>query len=600
MNSDVQEIKNRLNIVDVLGEYIRLEKAGSNFRALCPFHNEKSPSFMVSEERQMWHCFGCQKSGDIFSFVMEMDGLDFREALKILAEKAGVQLQNFNPESAKKKDRSLEILELSAKWYEHQLWSGPGKAKIVNYLKERGLKDETIKEFRLGYAPRGWRNVLTFLTGRGFSAEEILETGLIIKKDGSSDYYDRFRERVMFPVRDYLGRVVGYSARVAPGGDETQAKYINTPETSVYHKSQVLYGIDRAKEAIKKSNFTLLVEGNMDVIAASQAGIKNVVAVSGTALTADQVGIIKRYAPRVKMFFDMDAAGEAATKKSVKLCLEHDLAIEVVTIPSGKDAADVARENPEELLKAVEESKSVMDYLLQKLYAKFDRTKAEDKKKITEECLDIIASFESAVEKSHWIKKLAEGLNVTESALTDSLKKISLISRIDRRDDGVQADEQPSPRSKTEVLDEELIGLMSVSSEVWKEAKKREGEIRSLSKDSLLNFMLEEAEELVFSFDRLVGSLDDEEERVRAERIFFQKKYQLDLNNNLEEIILDDPLGEMENCLLGMKKEKRKRDLVRLTTDLKTAEEKKDQEAIMFLRKEFDKISKELPGLNNN
>lgn len=550
---------------------------------------------MVSEERQMWHCFGCQKSGDVFAFVMEMEGLDFREALKVLADKAGVQLSNYNPEASKKQDRTLEILELATKWYEHQLWNGSGKTKIAEYLRGRGLQDETIKEFRLGYAPKGWCNLLDFLNKRDFQNEEILRAGLIIKKDNANEHYDRFRERIMFPIRDYLGRVVGYSARVAPGGDETQAKYVNTPETEVYHKSKILYGIDKAKEGIKQAKFALLVEGNLDVIAAHQAGLKNAVAVSGTALTADQIGIIKRYAPKIKMFFDMDAAGEAATKKSVKLCLEKDMAVEVVTLPIGKDAADIARENPEQLRRAVEESAGIMEYFLQKLYAKFDRKKVENKRKIADECLDIITSFENAVEKSHWIKKLAEGLDIAETALTDSLKKISLRSKVGQGEAAGEEAEPLSPKTKIEILNEELIGLMLVSADVWKEAKKREEDILSFSKDSLLNMMLANSESVCFDFDKFIIFLQVAPEKKRAQKIFFQKKYRIDLNNNFEEMTLADPIGELEACLKKLKKEKKREDLIRLTIDLKQAEEKKDQEAIMFLRQEFNRISQEAP-----
>jgi len=602
LNNDTAEIKSRLNIVDVLGDYIRLEKTGANFRALCPFHNEKSPSFMVSEERQMWHCFGCQKGGDIFAFVMEMEGLEFRETLKILAEKAGVQLQSYDPEATKKKDRTLEILELATKWYEHQLWNGPGKTKMAQYLSERGLREETSKEFRLGYAPKGWRNLLDFLNKRGFQNEEILCAGLIIKKDNSSEHYDRFRERIMFPIRDYLGRVVGYSARVAPGGDESQAKYVNTPETEVYHKSKILYGIDRAKEGIKQQNFALLVEGNMDVIAAHQAGLKNTIAVSGTALTTDQIGIIKRYAPKIKMFFDMDAAGEAATKKSVKLCLEKDMAVEIVTLPQGKDAADIARENPQQLIAAVSESLGIMDYFLQKLYAKFDRKKVEDKRKIADECLDIIASFENDVAKSHWIKKLAEGLEITEAALTDSLKKISLRSKIGLNAPPKKEAAVSAPKNKFEIMTEELIGLMLVSVDIWKEAKKREDEILSFSKDSLLNILLADAEKLSFDFNKVGTLLDNLEEKKRAEQIFFQKKYRIGLNGDPEENVLEKPMAEMEACLVELKKEKRREDLTRLTVDLKQAEEKNDREAVVFLRQEFSRLSHEAvePSGENN
>lgn len=291
----------------------------------------------------------------------------------------------------------------------------------------------------------------------------------------------------------------------------------------------------------------------------------------------------------------MDAAGEAATKKSVKLCLEKDMAVEVVTLPSGKDAADIARENPEQLIRAVDESLGIMEYFLQKLYAKFDRKKVEDKRKIAEECLDIIASFENAVEKSHWIKKLAEGLEIAEAALTDSLKKISLRSKVGQGE-AVRKEAEPlSPKTKIEILNEELIGLMLVSADVWKEAKKREDEILSFSKDSLLNIMLANSESVCFDFDKFIIFLQAAPEKKRAEKIFFQKKYRIDLNNNLEEMTLADPIGELEACLKELKKEKRKENLIRLTIDLKQAEEKKDQEAIMFLRQEFNRISQEAP-----
>ena len=306
MNSAVEEIKSRINVVDLVGDYIKLQKAGANFRACCPFHNEKTPSFMVSEEKQIWHCFGCGKGGDVFGFLMELEGLEFKEVLKILADKAGIQLPEYNPQKASSKNKTLEILELVTKFYEKQLWDGSGKDKILKYLHDRQLKDESIKDFRLGYAPDGWRNILKFLLDRGYKAEEIMETGLLVEKtdtdanqrmesESTNKYYDRFRDRIIFPIADPMGKIIGFSARVAPGGDESQAKYINTPETMAYHKSKVLYGIDKAKQEIKNQDFTLLVEGNTDVIAAHQAGLKNTVAVSGTALTADQLDILKRY-----------------------------------------------------------------------------------------------------------------------------------------------------------------------------------------------------------------------------------------------------------------------------------------------------------------
>jgi DNA primase len=599
MANDLEEIKNRLNIVDVLGEYIRLEKAGANWKATCPFHNEKTPSFSVSEEKQIWHCFGCQKGGDIFGFVMEMEGLDFRETLKLLAEKAGVELQGYSPKKAEEKNRTLEILELATKFYEIQLWKGNGKIKIMKYLRDRGLKDETIREFRLGYAPPGWRNLLAFLLKRGYKAEDIKKTGLLVeKKEGkknNDDNYDRFRDRIIFPIADYSGRIVGYSARVAPGGDESQAKYVNTPETEVYHKSKVLYGLDKAKNEARQKDSILLVEGNMDVIAASQAGIKNVMAVSGTALTEDQIKIIKRYTSNIKMFFDMDSAGETATKKSIKIGLANEMNISVVTLPSGKDAADLARENPEALIKSVDESLPAMEYFYKKTFSKFDKTKAGDKKKMTAIILEMVSNLGNAIEKNHWIKKLSEDLNITESILTGLIKKATLRDRTGNSQ--ISKDKISSElhlRKKIDTLIDEVLGLMLVSPAIWKRAvEAKNGEIMPL-KDSLLNSMLKSGQGVAFDFERFVNILKKEEEKNRAENLFFTKKYQLDLNNNLEEVTISDPERELDVVLDEIAQELKKEELQKISADLKIAEEKKDADAVKFLRNEFNKISKEI------
>lgn len=600
MNSDVEEIKSRLNIVDVLGGYLRLEKAGANWRALCPFHNEKSPSFMVNEDKQIWHCFGCQKGGDIFGFVMEMEGLEFREALKLLAEKAGVPLKTFNPKQAEKRNRTLEILELATKFYEVQLWKGAGKEKIINYLKERGLKSESIREFRLGYAPNGWRNLLTFLNGRGYKDDEIAKAGLIVKKDTTNhqpqttNYYDRFRDRIMFPIADSNGKIVGFSARVAPGGDESQAKYVNTPETEAYHKSKILYGIDKAKTAIKKENYALLVEGNMDVIAASQAGIKNVVAVSGTALTEEQIRIIKRYAPNIRMFFDMDSAGQLATKKSVKLCLAEGVGVRVVELEEGKDAADIAQNNPETLKDIVEKSAEAMEYFFKRTFAAYDKNKVEDKKKIVAELLDMIAHLESAVEKNHWLKELAESVNVKEVLLTDMLKKATIKEKIGVK--SAPSENEPAfySQKKSETLLRDLAGLMLVSETAWKAVAAMEKDNEFLLKDNLLGLMIAKADELQFSFDNLIKSVTDQSLVQAAERIFFEKKYRVGLDNNLEEVILENPAATAEKCLKELKRELKKEMLEKISIDLKEAEARKDKEAALFLRQEFQRISQEL------
>ncbi|MCK4967627.1 MAG: DNA primase [Candidatus Aenigmarchaeota archaeon] len=286
MSNITEEIKSRLDIVEVLSEYIELKKAGANFKACCPFHQEKTASFVVSPERQIWHCFGCGAGSDIFGFVMKIEGIEFPEALRILAKKANVNLtnQNFNLTSAR--TNLLDITRLAAMFYQQNLLDSTAGQTARDYLKKRQVSDEIIKRFQLGYALDSWDNLLKFLIKKGISEKDIALAGLIIKKTTSnastSDYYDRFRGRLMFPIADAYGNAVGFTGRVLPS-EETNAKketakYVNTPETSIYHKGRILYGLDQAKETIRKNNYVIIVEGNMDVLAFHHAGIHNVVA----------------------------------------------------------------------------------------------------------------------------------------------------------------------------------------------------------------------------------------------------------------------------------------------------------------------------------
>ena len=607
--SDIDDIKSRLNIVDVLGGYIRLEKAGANWRANCPFHNEKSPSFMVSEDKQIWHCFGCQKGGDIFGFVMEIEGLEFREALNLLAEKAGVELKKINPKQAAEKNRTLEILEMATKFYQAHLLQTPAGKKIIEYLKDRGINDESIKDFRLGYAPNGWKNTMSFLVKKGFSISEIEKTGLLVEKNKqeadttnhkpqTTNYYDRFRDRIMFPIADTNDKIVGYSARVAPGGDETQAKYVNSPETEVYHKSKILYGINKAKNEIRQSGSVLLVEGNTDVIASHQAGLKNTVAVSGTALTPEHMNIIKRYATDIRMCFDMDNAGELATKKSMKLCFEKEVNVKVVQLPSGKDAAELAKNNPELLRGAVEKAKPAMEYFFERIFAKYNKENVEDKKRITQELLEMIGYLANEIEKSHWLKKLAAEIDVEETTLTDMLKRASLEGRVvGTSQDLPQESKIFAPSGKIETLTTDLIGLMLVYSNVWKEMLEKEN-LSFIPKDSLLTIMIQKGGEFHFSFDELIKHVGTSLDKARAEKIYFESRYRIGLDNELEEIVLEHPFSEAKNRLQNIKYEINKNLLDKISKDLDVAKKNIDKEAVAILMEEYTKINKEQALLN--
>lgn len=473
MSTTTEDIKARLNIVDIVGQYVKLQKAGSAWKANCPFHQEKTPSFNVNEERNMWHCFGCGKGGDVFAFIMEIEGLEFREALKLLAEKAGVELPEYRSDGramAETKDRGLEILELATKFYEKQLWeSDRGKAMLA-YLHDRGLSDESIRSYRLGYAPDGWEHITKFLLGRGFRNEELENCGLSLKGKEGRGFYDRFRDRIMFPIGDILGRVIGYSARVAPGGDETQAKYINTPETNLYHKSRALYGLALAKQAIKDAGRTILVEGNMDVIALHQAGLPNVVAVSGTALTVEQLNILKRYGKKLSLFFDMDKAGQAAAWKSATLAFGLDFSVEAIALASGKDAADMNRENPELLRKAVADARPAMRYFLDSLLRSPEANTQDGKRAIVERYAELLAATPNDLDRSHWTKELAEAIAAEPKVVQATVEKAF---RSRERGTGF-TESRPIvtflPKSfgrRSEVLREGIIGLALVDRRAW-------------------------------------------------------------------------------------------------------------------------------------
>lgn len=519
----VQDIKARLNIVDVVGGYVRLTKSGAHWKACCPFHNEKSPSFMVNEERQIFHCFGCGKGGDMFSFVEEIEGVDFREALRLLAEKAGVELPKyrkasvFAPGGVEEPDRTKEVLELSTKFFETQLWSGEGTKSALPYLRDRGLSDESMRTFRLGYAPEGWRHLLDFLVGRGYREEELERAGLVIKKDGGG-YYDRFRDRIMFPIGDVVGRIIGYSARVAPGGDESQAKYINTPETSVYHKSRALYGIYQAKQAMKEKGFSVLVEGNMDVIACHQADIRNTVAVSGTALTVEQLEMLKRYGNGIRLFFDMDGAGQAASWKSSLLALEKEMEVSIIALPHGKDAADAAKEDPESLREAATHAVPVAQYFLDKLRSANDAKTPAGKRRIAEGFAPLLASMRNRIEHAHWRKELAQTLGVEEKVLSDVLQSEILEKReiVPKGEKQAPEPSRPTFVTRSGVLRDRIVGLLLLDGSLMGNESVDESVQGFLSGDAFFGIASGKGEGEAFS------RIDDEAQKRRAAELMFE------------------------------------------------------------------------------
>ncbi len=548
-DSIVPEIKSKLDIVDVVGSYVRLTKAGTHWKALCPFHTEKSPSFTVSQERQMFHCFGCGKGGDMFSFIQEIEGIEFREALALLAERAGVEVPKYRASSSRsgsdteQPDRTREILELSTKFFEKQLWEGEGVKSALPYLRKRGLSDESIRTFRLGYALAGWRHLHDFLVSRGYRAEELERAGLVIAKEGHGGYYDRFRDRIMFPISDVVGRVIGYSARVAPGGDEHQAKYINTPETPVYHKGRVLYGLHQAKQSIKSGDASVLVEGQMDVIACHQAGIGNAIASSGTALTGEQLDILKRYGKEIRLFFDMDGAGQAAAWKSSLLSLGKELSVAVVLLPAGKDAADAALEDADSLRRAVSSAVPAAKYFLDRAVAEHDIRTPEGKRAVAEGYAPLLAAMTNRIDRDFWRRELADAIGVEERSLVDTLRAAENGNRISepaRPAERIPVDVRSPFRTAADVLRDRILGLLLSDPSLLSDPR-IDGDIRAtLSADPLFPAILsaspldafstgEDGEHrrriaaLSFSAEELLSGESDEERREERKAVIFSE-----------------------------------------------------------------------------
>jgi len=422
LSSPIDEIKERLDIAEVLQEYIQLRKSGANFKALCPFHNEKTPSFMVSPEKQIWHCFGCSEGGDIFGFVMKIEGVEFPEALRILAKKAGVELRREDPTLQNKKTRLLDICKLTAAYYHKVLLESPKAEFVREYLKSRQIDSDTTEQFKLGYSPDSWDLLFEFLKKKGYSEEEIFLAGLTVKKEKGTGYYDRFRNRLMFPINDIHGNAVGFGGRTLKK-DEQGAKYINSPETLVYNKSHILYGLDQAKSSIRKEDAVIVVEGYTDCISAHQAGIRNVVASSGTALTEGHLKLIKRHTSNIIVAFDRDVAGAEAAKRGIEVALTQEMNIRVLELLSGKDPDEAIKENKDDFLKAVKVAKPYLQYYFDDTFKNFNLSRVEDKKRAAAVLLPIIAKIANGIEQSHWLKELAKKIDVSEEILRERIKK---------------------------------------------------------------------------------------------------------------------------------------------------------------------------------
>lgn len=419
MFTPTDEIKNRVDIADLIQEYLKLTPAGiNNYKANCPFHHEKTPSFIVSRDKQIWHCFGCGEGGDIFTWLQKIEGIDFPEALKILAKKANVQIDWQEPQYASEKNKLLDICRLTTEYW-HNLLANANEAQSVrDYLQSRSVENKTMIEWQLGWSRDSWDDLLNYLKQNNFTESEIFNAGLTVKNE-QGKYYDRFRNRLIFPIHNHHGQVIGFTGRTM---SNEEAKYINTPQTQIYNKSQVLFGLDKAKTAIRKADYLIIVEGNMDVISASAAGTKNVIGVSGTALTSEQINLIQRFTNNVMISFDADAAGEKAALRGLDLAWQMGLNVKVIKLLAGKDPDECIRQDRDLWLESVRQAVNIMDYYFQVFIKDKDLNRSDHKKKIAAELLPIIAKLPDQIERSHYLQKLSNLLNVSERILADKLR----------------------------------------------------------------------------------------------------------------------------------------------------------------------------------
>lgn len=429
MSSTAERIKEKLSIVDVIGSHIKLEKAGANYKARCPFHNEKTPSFMVSPTRNSYYCFGCQASGDIFSFVQEFEKLDFVGALKLLADKAGVTIDDFHNGADKARETRLrKVLSDATKIYAEELKSGPVKTPL-EYLTNRGLTKTTIEEWQIGFAPEQWRFIQDRLIKQKVAIEELLDVGLVKRKsDGGTDTYDRFRNRIMFPIADSNGNIVGFSGRIMGKEQEGSPKYLNSPETALFNKSEIMYGLHKAKDGIRKWGYAIVVEGQMDLLMCHQAGFTNALATSGTSLTKGHLEKIKRYSEKLMIVYDADSAGVRASIRAWALSLSLGLDVKIAILPKGEDPASLILKNPEEFKTALKNTKHVVEFVLEQILSRYPKGdikmhSREIGKAVNVELLPLVARIESAIDKSHFVALISDKTFIPLESIQEDLKK---------------------------------------------------------------------------------------------------------------------------------------------------------------------------------
>lgn len=600
-NPIVAEIKDRLNIADVISSYIPVKKAGTNYKANCPFHQEKSASLMISPSKQIWHCFGCNEGGNVFSFVMKYENLEFGEALKILAERAGVQLPKYSKEAVQAdqyKERLIKINDLAANFYAQVLQKSSVGKIAREYLDRRGLNSQTIKDWQIGFAPDEFHILENVLVKKSFSKQELVDAG-VSSKSQRGGIYDRFFNRITFPIKSYSGDIVGFTARVVetPALSEKNpvkgAKYVNSPQTEIYNKSRIIFGLYQAKQAIRKEDCAVIVEGNMDVISCHQAGFKNVIASSGTALTYEQLQILSRLTKRLKFAFDADLAGDTATRRALDLALRLGFSVYIIKIEGAKDPDELIKKDPKLFSRAVKEAPLYLDYFFDKEFANYNPSSIDSKKKIFSALLPLIEQLSDPLEKDHYVKKLSQKTYVYEKTILESMAPSGF--KPAKLEEGGGKAEKPIVKNRFYVMEQHILGYALFDDQHFNAVKSvvaaDDFQDQNISKiyESLL---LVRSKNGLFSVEKFIDSLNNEKgselQGVAQEALFVvESEYSDSEEQSYFQSDFKQILNEFKTFSIKSK-------MAAIVSNLAIAENNKNKSEVLSLNKEFLELSKAL------
>jgi len=579
-NEVIDKILDKTDIVEIISSYVPLKKAGQNFRARCPFHEEKTPSFMVSPAKQIYHCFGCSAGGNAIGFLMNHEKMDFIEALKVLADKTGMALPRYNGQQSGKTtlaDKLYAVNDLASNLYQKNFQNESGK-KAYKYFTDRGLNDRTIKHFRLGFAEDIWQGLIHHSKSKNIDIPLLEKAGLVLKAEKTGNRYDRFRNRIIFPILNIRGKTLGFGGRAM---DNSLPKYMNSPETYIYTKGKNLYGLNFSKEYIKKQDYAIIVEGYFDLILPFQNEIRNIAATLGTALTTEQIASLKRFTKNVIMVYDSDKAGEEATLRSLDLLIEVDMNVRIAILPKGTDPDSfVRKEGRTGFIKILKQSKDIFDYKLSRLTSRFKKDEPRGKTRIVAGMLPTLAKIKNAVLKSSYLKRMSEELSVDEESIRQELKKVKK-----GPDDSYQTKAESSEKKPESIAEMALLAIVLEDAGPVKMIKKDLGFEKF--KDKAIASILEKVYELHKSGKEIVPShLMGYFEDCDSESIISDAMSMKETIKNKNKVL--------EDCFRHIRKSHLKYTLSNIQYKIKAAETAKDGAKISELITQYNDLIKEM------